>query len=158
GALFQAPRDFVATKMRAFEWPAVSAPLAGLPANLVFPGPVGKRIWYDAHAATIFFDGFMTGEEKTQLLGLSADAPYQTAIQQLCAAPATVPLDAEQAFLGAADGSPLFDADETTPTDRFAYVLQRLLDHQRTTASTRLAIRRLGEVLKISSRVMEGLL
>ena len=155
--LFAAPREFVGSEMRAYEWPQVSADLAALPAGLTLPRELRDRIYYDAPAQKLRFNGYMTADEETALEALSADAAYRAAIQALRAARLTVALDATNRFLGSADADQLFDVAQL-PVDRFAAVLERLLAHQRTTGSRRLVIRQLGESLRLESRLMEKLL
>jgi hypothetical protein len=156
-ALFNAPRTVVTVRMRAYEWPRVSAPLASLPGGITFPAPLRNKIYYDLTTKMLWFDGFMTGAEAAEFINLSADLPYRTAVQALRDASATVPLVAANAFLGAADAAALFDANSTA-ADRFALVLGKLLAYQRVTAGTRLVIRKLSEALRLDSKLVERLL
>ena len=104
-ALFNAPREVVTVRMRANEWPLVSAPLAALPGGLTFSPPLRNRIYYDPTVKVLCFDGFMTSVEAAELIDLSADLPYRTAVQALREASATVPLVPPNVFLGAADAA-----------------------------------------------------
>ncbi|OGL44928.1 MAG: hypothetical protein A2149_03240 [Candidatus Schekmanbacteria bacterium RBG_16_38_11] len=63
----------------------ISEILASLPSEVTFPGSLADKIRYDADAKLLFFTGMMTTGEQTALLALSADIPYQDAINALFA-------------------------------------------------------------------------
>jgi peptidoglycan hydrolase-like protein with peptidoglycan-binding domain len=155
--LFNAPRQFAIQRLRAYEWPRVSAPLAALPAGLAFPDPLRGRIYRDAGAARLFFDGYMTDGEKTALDALSPDAAYRTAIAALRNATATVALEPANQFFAPADAAALFDSEQT-PAQRFGYVLAKLADHQVLVASRNRVIRQLADAVGLDTRMMEELL
>ena len=157
GQLFDAPRNLVAEKTKAFSWPPFAAPLLALPAGVVFPSEMKGRIFYDKSAQGLKFNGLMTEAEKSRLLGLSGDASYQAAVNLLFNAPAAfVPAPANQ-FLGSADISQLFDTT-TDAAARFESVLKKLLAYLRLTLSEGLVKQQLGAAFQLDSNVMELLL
>jgi hypothetical protein len=66
--------------------PSVVADLSALPGGLLFPNDLISQISYDSNNRQLIFRGYMTAADQAALLGLSGDAAYQTAINQLFAA------------------------------------------------------------------------
>jgi len=155
--LFEAPRDFVSSHMKAFGIPTLSVPLDVLPPGLAFPSNLRNKIYFDKNAKQVSFVGVMSKAEQTELLELSPDVAYQTAINSLFNAPAVFVPDAADSFLTAADVAQLFDAP-TTPEQRFATVLVKLMPYLRATVSTSLVKQKLGEVFRVESKTVERLL
>ena len=88
--LFDAPRGFVAEKMKAFEVPPsvvslqFSTNLDALPTGLAFPVELKDQILFNAASHQLQFVGLMAAAQKTTLLALAPnDAPYQAAINAL---------------------------------------------------------------------------
>jgi hypothetical protein len=150
-SLFDAPRTFVSTQMRAFEIPTFPALLPVLPA-IVFPDEFRGRIFYDASAQQLRFVGFMMTRELTALLNLSTAPGYQSAINALFAASGSFVPDPENAFLTLAEVALLFDAP--TAADRFQIVLGKWLVQVRSS----LIKQKLSEALKLDSNITEQLL
>jgi Tc toxin complex TcA C-terminal TcB-binding domain/Neuraminidase-like domain/Salmonella virulence plasmid 28.1kDa A protein len=151
-SLFEAPRTFVITQMRAFDIPSFPAPLSVLP-PIVFPDEFRGRISYDSSAKQLRFVGFMMSRERTILLNLSTDVLYQAAINALFAASGGFVPEPENAFLTPVDVSLLFDVP-TTPADRFQIVLARSLVRLRSS----LIKQNLSDALKLDTNIIEQLL
>jgi hypothetical protein len=60
-----------------------SASLARLPEHLEFPPRLRQRIVFDARRERLSYYGFMTKADYDLLRGLSSDAAYQQALEQL---------------------------------------------------------------------------
>jgi len=155
-SLFDAPRNFVSTQMRAFEIPTFSAPLAVLPA-IVFPDEFRGKLFYDASAQQLRFVGFMVTRELTALQNLSIDPGYQSAINALSAAPATFPLAPDNMFLTPQDASTFFNTPVLV-AERFQTVLGKLVSHLRAQSQKNLVKQKLGDVLRLDSNIIEQLL
>jgi len=151
--LFNAPRTFVSRQMKLFEPPVFSAPLATLPADIVFPDTLKNKIYHDASAKVLCFVGVMTDLEKAALLSLSSGQGYSDAINSLFAAPNTLPAE----FISAADVSQWFDT--ATPVEqKFRDVLSKLLPHLRQSQSEAFVKQKVASTLKLEAQATENLL
>jgi hypothetical protein len=160
--LFEAPRTFISTKMKAFEWPTWSAALQSLPKKIVFPDALKTRIFYDPTAHELRFVGLMTEDEATTLrdLVISSDpgsSDYQAAIDSLFNAPNSWQPQDKNQFMTSADAAQLFDAAKP-PEERFQLVLARPLTYLRTSSSENLVKQMLAGALGLEARVAEALL
>lgn len=155
-SLFDAPRTFVSTQMRAFGIPTSSAPLAVLPA-IAFPDEFKGKIFYDASARQLCFVGFMMTAELTSLLNLTTDPGYQSAIKTLFAASSSSVPDAQNTFLTLRETNALFDTPVPV-AERFRNVLEKLLSHLRAQSQKSLVKQKLGDALKLDSNITEQLL
>jgi hypothetical protein len=157
--LFQAPREFVITRMKAFD-PTVSVPLAVLPPAVVFPEDLKHRISYDAISQELRYLGVMTADERDSLLAVPGDGTYQGAIDDLFAE-SNSPLDPEDenVFLVLDDAVALFNepAAKQVP-ERFAYVLEKVVPHLRTTLSRNLIKQMLSDTLDLEAAITSQLL
>jgi hypothetical protein len=156
--LFESPRRFVQRNMRSYTVEHFSAALTALP-DITVPVSLKKRVYYDTAAGRLYFIGAMSEDERSDLLALSSDAAYQTAIGQLYDAPDTQPED--DIFL-TSDGTDndvaaLFD-NTIAPADRFVFVLRKLLPHLRSVLSERAVIQSLSEVLDLETQTTRDLL
>lgn len=154
--LFAQPRTFAQTRMRAYSWPIVSAPLAALPAGLTFPPALRGHVNYDPAAQVLSFDGSMNAADKSALDALSTDAAYRAATGTLLvAANAFVP-SADNQFITAVVANALFD--QALPADRFAATLGMVLARRRTSEGTRLVVRQVADAVGMRYRIAERLL
>ena len=72
--------------MTSFSVPNFAVELLG-PQTLKFPNALKHKAYYDAAQQKLHFVGAMTDAERSVLLGVSNDASYRTALDQLFAAP-----------------------------------------------------------------------
>src|SRR5262249_53400379 len=126
--------------------------------------PVRTRIYYDAHPKDdgvtrpqLRFAGIMLEAERDQLLDLSSDPAYQTAIILIYTAPAAYVPPPENAFLTTSDASWMFDTDRT-PDDRFARLLERLLPFLRARLMAAAVKQKLAEAFRLDARAIDQLL
>lgn len=156
--LFAQPRSFAQTRMRAYTWPTVSAPLAlaALPAGLTFPPALRARVGFDPATQTLSFDGTMNAADKAALDALSTDAAYRAATAALLAAADAFVPTGDYQFITAAVASALFDQPQ--PADRFATILTMVLCRKRTSDSTRLVIRLVADAVGMKYRLADRLL
>jgi Tc toxin complex TcA C-terminal TcB-binding domain/Neuraminidase-like domain/Salmonella virulence plasmid 28.1kDa A protein len=155
--LFDAPRAFVATAMTTFVAPVYKAPLATLASTVQFPAEISSLISYDADAKVLTFLGTMTDTQQNQLLTLSSDSAYQTAVKTLHDAPQTYVPAAGEAFLASADSAALFDV-AMDPSARFAYVLDRVLTYVRASRTKALLSQTFVQALRLDPESVDQLL
>ena len=159
--LFKAPRRFVQRNMRSYSIEHFKTPLAILP-DITFPVEIKEYIYHDAEAELLYFVGAMSEEQKEVLLKLpSTDADFTTAITNLFAAPDSA--RPENVFLSHKvedneDTDALFLSPETLPSDRFVYVLSKLMPHLFDLLSARAVIQRLAEAFELETRTTHELL
>lgn len=154
--LFAQPRSFAQTRMRAYTWPTVTAPLAALPAGLTFPPALRSRIAFDPAGQRLSFDGTMNASDKVALDTLSTDAAYRAATAALLAtADAFVPAG-DNWFMTAAIANTLFEQPQ--PADRFGTILAMVLSRRRTSDGTRLIVRLVADAVGLKYRLAERLL
>ncbi len=154
--LFAQPRTFAQTRMRAYSWPTVSAPLAALPVGLTFPPALRSRISFDPAAQRLSFDGTINALDKAALDALSPDAAYRAATAALLtAADAFVPAGDNQ-FVTAAIANTLFDQPQ--PADGFVTILAQVLGRKRASDGTRLIVRLVADAVGLKYRLADRLL
>ena len=130
-----------------------------LPAQVVFTGALKNKIYHDVAANSLNFIGVMTEAEQTALMALSSDPAYQTAIDELFAAPdrtANAPTGTD-IFITSTDAGTMFAAG-STPAARFIVVLKKLLPYLRTTLSEQIVIQLVSEYLGLDSSAARELL
>jgi len=154
--LFAQPRTFAQTRLRAFTWPVVFAPLVALPAGLTFPLALRARVSYDPAAQVLSFDGTMNAADKAALDALSTDPAYRAATGALLAAADAFVPAADNQFITAAVATALFD--QALPADRFAAALAMVLARRRTSEGTRLVVRHVADSVGMRYRIAERLL
>jgi len=82
-----------------------SAELAALPAGLAFPAPLSDKIRYEALEQRLIVKGVMDAATRDQLLSLSPEPSYQTAIQKLFGnSPATSLIRLDDLLVKVVDG------------------------------------------------------
>jgi hypothetical protein len=150
------PLTFTQTRMRAYDWPAVSAPLAVLPAGLSFPPALRARVSHDPAVGMLFFDGTMTAADQAALDALSPDPAYRAATTALLAAANAFVPGADNRFITAAVAAALFELP--LAADRFGRVLEMVLLRRRTNDGTRLVIRVLADAVGLRYRFADRLL
>ena len=154
--LFAQPRTFAQTRMRAYTWPIVTAPLAALPVGLTFPPGLRGRVNYDPAVQVLSFDGSMNAADKSALDALSTDATYRAATGALLAAADAFVPSADNEFITATVANAVFD--QVLPADRFAAVLEMVLARRRTSEGTRLVVRQVADAVGMKYRIAERLL
>lgn len=152
------PRNFIAQKMKAFEFPVFASNLTALPASVSFPSPLRNRIYYDSIAKELRFAGIMLESEKADLLTLSPDGPYRAAINSLFGALEAYVPPAKHVFLTAQDVTNLFDSDVPTSAEqRFGIVLAQLMPYLKSSLSANLVKQKLGEALGLEAKTVDQL-
>jgi hypothetical protein len=133
------------------------APLASLPAGLTFTPALAARVRYDAVAHELVYSGPMTAADRTALLGLSSNGPYQTAVQSLHQQPRDTIAAQLGAFLDPVAGpAAMFDAG-MRPEQRYQYVLDRMMEYLRASLSRALVIQSLAQALRVDPPVADVL-
>ncbi len=153
--IFDAPRTYATTYLKAFVWPALRVPLATVPPGVAIPADMRARVYHDAPAGELVSVGPMTQADRTRLAALSADAGFFAAVQQLHDAAAGYVPEPANAFFDTPAVAALLDSPVA---QRFATVTAPLLAQLRLSTSRRFVIRSIGEALSLSTRVAERLL
>ena len=161
-----------------------SVPLAALPAQMVFPPTLAKKISFDPAAKSLSFTGAMSIAEQSTLIGASSDKPYQAAVTALAAAPAAVVRDALGGFMDVTDaqktllgtasldpdlqpvlldakGNPTKDPNTAVTTAiaaKFAYLLDHLLPFLRDRLSRTLVKQSMSSALRLDASTTQVLL
>jgi Tc toxin complex TcA C-terminal TcB-binding domain/ABC toxin N-terminal region/Neuraminidase-like domain/Salmonella virulence plasmid 28.1kDa A protein len=162
-----------------------AAPLSVLPPNTVFPDTVKKKTSHDANAHMLRFQGGMTIAEQGALLGASADASYQAAVNNLFQQPANFIQNALSGFLDPQDAEKkllrdtpsldqdlapvLLDAQNQPTTDeaaavqtavaaKFEYLLTYLLPYVKDQLSHSLVKQTIATALKLDAALAQVLL
>ena len=151
-----------------------AAPLAQLPAGIAFPVGVQPKIGYDQTAKKLTFAGLMTPTDQVDLINASNDLDYKAAVNQLQQKSTDFiqvsesfiirnlanflnPGDASTQLLTSsinADGK----SDPAVVSQKFAYLLERLLPYLRDKLSRGLVKQTLSDSLKIDGEVTQVLL
>jgi hypothetical protein len=139
------------------------APLSALPPGFTFPNAWRSKITWDAKARTLQFEGPMSDNDRTALLGLLAgDANYQAAITRLWQQPRDFITNNFASFL--TDPSPndpvsqLINTPPSPAAKKFDYVLAGLLAYLQTTQSRSLVKQALSDSLKLDSELINRLI
>jgi hypothetical protein len=166
-----------------------AAPLAQLPAGVKipdsFPDSVKRKVSYDGTTKRLRFQGAMATSEHTDLFGVSNDAAYLAAVNDLYQQPVTFISDTLSGFLDLNDatsnlvrnmpsldqslnpvqldkgGNPTTDPKQAVTTaiaTKFAYLLGRLLPYLTTQLSHALVKQTIADALKLDSAVAQALL
>jgi len=164
---------------------AYTTPLASLPAGLVFPEKVKKKIEYDKGAKALRYIGAMTNDEFSSITSIpQADDPFRASVQKLYEQPSQFIRNALIGFLNPAEaekvllrdlasldqnGQPvLLDANDAPVTDplkgvntaiskKFKYFLDKLLPYLRDKLSRSLVKQSLGDALKLDNASVAAL-
>ena len=162
-----------------------AAPLAQLPAGIVFPDAVTKKVSYDTTKHLLRFQGAMASTEQAALMGASSDAPYQAAVNDLYEQPIIFLNNALSGFLNVNDattklvrnvpaldqnlnpvqldhlGNPTADPTQAVTTaiaSKFAYLLGELLPYLTVQLSHALGKQTIADALRLDSTVTQLLL
>jgi Tc toxin complex TcA C-terminal TcB-binding domain/ABC toxin N-terminal region/Neuraminidase-like domain/PA14 domain len=134
------------------------AGLVSLPGGVSFTGALAGLISYDGSNEILQFSGPMTDSVKAQLLLLSMDGPYQSAVNNLYQQPRSI-LANDLAFLDQAQGlANLINAPLADVGDRYTYVLQNLLTYLIDTQSKTLIKQTISENLGLDAATTSSLL
>ncbi|GHH82759.1 hypothetical protein GCM10018793_43130 [Streptomyces sulfonofaciens] len=156
-ALHQAPRTYVATRMKALRLPIYSAPLETQPVDLKLPSVLVGKVFYDVSARALRSRAYLSAEEVEELRRASGDGAFQSAVDQLGRAQEARPED-DNAFLGPGDAAAVFDPDGVTPAARFAHVLTKLNPYLRRTLSETTVKQQLGAAAGLDQATADVLL
>ncbi|HUO15713.1 MAG TPA: neuraminidase-like domain-containing protein, partial [Verrucomicrobiae bacterium] len=129
--------------------------LAALPAGLDFPTALAQIVSYDVIAHELEFSGAMTDAQETTLLNLpGADSAYKAAIAQLYQQPREI-ISSDLAFLDpTAALTNLITTPLPTAADRYAFVLQALLNYLTATQSRSFLQQTLAQTFGLSSAMV----
>ena len=156
-ALFDAPRRFVAQRMKALVIPITAAPLDLLPPGYAFPPEVAGKVFYDPDRKELRCRGYLTDAQADALRdSMPAGSIYQGAVDALIAAQEDPP-EAGNELLDAADAGELFSPGHS-PADRFHLVLTRVLPFLCRQLSETAVKQKLGEVTGLDPATADGLL
>ncbi len=155
--LYHAPRRSVAQRMGSFPVPTFTTPLDVLPAGVVIPTGLRRKVFHDPAARQLICVGYLTDTERAQLRALSDDAGYVAATEALYTAPASQSPAPGTAFLTSADVAALFDT-ATTVAKRLAFILGKLQPYLRRTLSEDVARTRIGAAAGLDPASGEALL
>ena len=166
--LFDAPREFLIKKMKAFELPTFSTALSALPVNvevgapvkIAFPSDLNNKIYFDSQSGELRFAGAMTDAEKAVLLSLSTDTTYTAAINVLADMPDMYVPEPKNHFILPTDVKNLFDSGDKKKSveQRYHYVLEKLMLYLRELLSKNLVGQKLCEAFKIQPKMINDLL
>jgi hypothetical protein len=133
--------------------------LTALPAGLIFPAALSQFVSYDATAQELEVAGAMTDAQKTALLTLpNTDMNFQGAVSNLYQQPRDTISDSLSFLDPSIALSNLITSPLATAADRYAYVLQALLNYLTDTQSRSFLQQTLGETLGLSSALVALLL
>ncbi|GGP94038.1 Tc toxin subunit A-related protein [Streptomyces melanogenes] len=155
--LYQAPRTFVKSRMKALRVPVFSAPLTALPPGYRIPAALAGKVFYDPTEHRLRSRGYLTDAAIRALKTPPADADLAKAVDGLAAAQEAAPEPANR-FLTDADADALFGSSTVTPADRFHFVLERLLPYLRRTLSETTIVQQLGQATNLDPASTAALL
>ncbi|WP_369230798.1 neuraminidase-like domain-containing protein [Streptomyces sp. R21] len=155
--LYQAPRVYVTTRMKALRLPVYAAPLESQPVDLKLPAALAGKVFYDVSALALRCKAYLSGDELTALRAASADDRFRAAVDALGIAQEADP-EPGNAFLGAEDAAAMFDAENVSPAARFARVLTKLNPYLRRTLSEITVKQQLGAAVGLDQASADVLL
>jgi|GEM_PF-1012524 len=151
-----------------------AAPLAQLPDGIIFPVGVQPKIGYDQTAKKLTFAGLMTPTDQADLINASNELDYKAAVNQLqqkstdfIQVSASFIIRNLANFLNPGDASTQLltssinadgKSDPAVVSQKFAYLLERLLPYLRDKLSRSLVKQTLSDSLKIDGEVAQVLL
>ncbi|MER7952467.1 neuraminidase-like domain-containing protein [Streptomyces sp. NPDC096079] len=156
--LYQEPRRFVTTRMKALRIPVFAATLTALPPGYAVPPALATKVFHDVTARVLRSRGYLS-EAEVRLLKQApgADHDLVAAVDGLVTAQEAAPEEGN-AFLGAVEAGALFDAPETLPADRFHLVLERLAPHLSRHLSKDAVVQQIGRAAGLDPALAEALL
>ncbi|MEO3761875.1 neuraminidase-like domain-containing protein [Streptomyces sp. B5E4] len=122
--LYDAPRTFTATRMKALRPPLYAAPLDTEPPALQFPAKLSGTVFYDVSRRALCTRAYLPPDDLAAVRAAWDDDAYRKAVDTLARVQDEPPAPAD-VFLTAADRRALFDG-RTSPAARFQLVLERL--------------------------------
>ncbi|MGW0875342.1 Tc toxin subunit A-related protein [Streptomyces sp. NPDC002740] len=155
--LYQTPRTYVTTRMKALRLPVYAAPLGTQPVDLKLPAGLTGKVFYDVSARALRCKAYLSGDELAALRAASADDRFRTAVDALRIAQEADP-EPGNAFLGAEDAAAMFDAENASPAARFARVLTKLNPYLRRTLSEITVKQQLGAAVGLDQASADVLL
>ena len=135
-----------------------TTPLTALPTGLTFPQALSDRISFDASNQQLRIVGPMTDNDLNQLLPLSNDSAYTTAVNDLYQQPRTI-ISGSLSFLNPTDAiTQLIDSPSPDVADGYNYVLKSLLTYLQALQSRDLVKQMIGQLLSLDAATVALLL
>lgn len=146
--------------MKFFE-PVFTAFLAKLPAEVDFQGQLptdlAEKITYDPEQEWLCFTGIMNDTEKTDILALSGNVAYATAVNSLATQPQTIAIDDERIWLTDADLD-IAHIERDTYAKRLANAAKKALNYLSKTSSENAVVQQSSAQLGLTGAVSRYLL
>jgi len=154
--LFQRPRLAVKFYEAVF-----TALLARQPSAVDFktqlPADLAAKIAYDAEQRLLGFTGIMSNTERTQILSLSVDADYATAVNSLADQPKTIAATDNRIWLTENDLD-ITKPENKTYSQRLAYAAQKALKYLWATSTENVVVRQCNAQLGLTEALTRRLL
>ncbi|WP_206055063.1 neuraminidase-like domain-containing protein [Nocardia sp. CS682] len=157
--LYDAPRRFVRTRMKALRVPVCAAPLPQLPVGYQIPKVLVGKVFYDINDHTLKLRGYLSKAEAEALTDAPGGAGLATAVATLLTVQ-DLPLSAgdSNTFLTAGDAVSFFADDTLGPAGRFRVVLSKLNPLLRRTLSEITIKQQLGQAIGLDAATADRLL
>ncbi len=140
--------------------PVFTAPLAKLPSEVDFkslPDQLAAKITYDAEQRLLRFSGFMSNTEKPEILLLSGDADYVTAVNSLATQPQTLASPDDRIWL-MDDDLDIAKPDNDTYSKRLATAARKALKYLSATSAENAVVQQSSAQLGLTEALTRRLL
>ncbi|MGW0535606.1 Tc toxin subunit A-related protein [Streptomyces sp. NPDC003032] len=154
--LYQEPRTFTATRMKALRPPLYTVPLAVEPPVLKLPAKLAGTVFYDVTRGALCSRAYLPPDELAAVRAAWDDDAYRQAVDALGHVQDEPPAPGE-GFVTAADRRTLFDT-RTSPAARFKLVLERLNPYLRRRLSETTVKQQVGQAAGLDTAVADVLL
>ncbi|WP_407562915.1 neuraminidase-like domain-containing protein [Streptomyces sp. 184] len=154
--LYDAPRTFAATRMKALRPPLYAAPLDTEPTVLKLPAKLSGTVFYDVSRRALCTRAYLPPDDLAAVRAAWDDDAYRAAVDTLARVQEEPPAPAD-VFLTAADRSALFD-NRTSPAARFQLVLERLNPYLRRALSEITVKQQVGQAAGLDAASADVLL
>ncbi|MFK0236634.1 Tc toxin subunit A-related protein [Streptomyces vinaceus] len=155
--LYEAPRSFVTTRMKALRPPIYAAPLASEPTGLKLPPALSAAVFYDAGRKELRSRAYLSPDDLQALRDAWSDEAFQAAVTALAKAQDVKPAP-DNVLLTADDTRTLFDGEKVAAADRFHLVLERVNPYLRRTLSETTVKQQVGEAAGMNAASADVLL
>nr|WP_238352730.1 neuraminidase-like domain-containing protein [Kribbella solani] len=156
-ALWDAPRDAVASRMKALRPPTYATRLTALPGDLDLPKPMAGRVYYDATTGSLCCRGFLSAADAEILSAASNDPAFKVAVADLRRLQLETPIADGNQFFTRAEADALF-ATDLGAAGRFRIVQAKLGPVVRKLLTETAVKQHLGTATGLDAATVEALL
>ncbi|WP_199856607.1 Tc toxin subunit A-related protein [Nocardia suismassiliense] len=157
--LYDAPRRFVRTRMKALRIPVYAAPLPQLPVGYEVPKALASKVFYDINEHALKSRGYLSQAEAEALTAAPGGAGLATAVATLrTVQERPLPAGDSNTFLTSTDAIGFFQDDMLGPAGRFRIVLSKLNPLLRRTLSEITIKQQIGQATGLDAATADQLL